>query len=135
MKTYKQYKKDKKSILINQLGDDEFTEQEEYFLELIHLDDLEIKFNFAISGYKNIIYYFYDNKCLIENDKNIKIGVNKELIFDKIANNIHYNVYNAYTLTYNTIEILIEKYFDLDNINLSNLFDYHIYEIENILTN
>ena len=81
-----------------------------------------------------MIYYFYDNKCLIENDKNIKIGVNKELIFDKIANNIHYNVYNLYTLTHNTIEILIEKYFDLDNINLSNLLDYHIYEIENILT-
>lgn len=132
MKTFEEYDIKYKSFL----GNDEFLEMEEYFLELINLDELEIKFNFKIESIKDIMYYFYKDICLIENDKNKKIGINKELIFDKIKDNIHdiRNVDYKYTITMNTIEQLIKKHLNLGNVIIHNLYDYHIYEIEKTLT-
>ena len=45
-------------------------EKEELFLQLAHLDELEIKFDFI--EYENIIFYFYKDKCLFYQNKKSK---------------------------------------------------------------
>ena len=62
MKTFEQYF----NLLIENFNNKE-KEMEEFFLQLSHINELDIKFNFI--EYKDTLFYLYKNKCLFDQDK------------------------------------------------------------------
>lgn len=64
-------------------------EKEKLFLELSHLDEIEIRFDFI--NYKTLLYYFYKEINLFEQDKiRLYFWINNEEIwshFESIFNN------------------------------------------------
>ncbi|MCK9445736.1 hypothetical protein M0Q50_02460 [bacterium] len=111
MKTFEKYKKD-----IN------LDKQEELFLELAQLDELDIRFDFI--ELPEDLFYFYKEKCFFVQDKNGKcFRINDDDIWSIFRNNIGM----SYTATQSFMNIMIKKYFGLYAYN--TLF-IHIYTID-----
>lgn len=85
-------------------------EKEKLFLELAHLDDLEIRFDFLELG--EYMFYYYKEKCLFgQEKKNKKFYVSRYEIyrFFEKAFNFSHKEFDDYILN------IIYKYFKLDD--------------------
>lgn len=84
------------------------------FLELSHLDEIEIKFD--LLEYENMLFYFYNQTCLFYNTKKINseyIYINYEDVWGKFIG-IYDNQYIK-----DNIKIILKDYFtSLTNIEL-----------------
>lgn len=99
-------------------------EKEKLFLELAHLDELDIKFDFI--RYPIEIFYYYENHCLfnkIKTQNKFYINHNKIWIIFK----------NRYNLKYidikNFMKIMLDKHFNSkgyipDLYNFRNYFQF-----------
>ncbi|MCK9447241.1 hypothetical protein M0Q50_10360 [bacterium] len=86
-----------------------FDEKEKLFLEIAHLDDLVIGFNFIDTYNRNSLRYSYYNKWYFCLDKGVK-----EFFIDMNLWNIFRNRYNMpYIDVQVFFENMIEKYFNI----------------------
>jgi len=96
---------------INYIKESKQDEYEKLFLELAHLDELDIKFDFI--EYKNYIFYFYNETELFDQYK-------KSRDFYINNNEIWSFFKTKYSLTYNDIQSitkdLVERHFKLKYI-------------------
>ncbi|MCK9446764.1 hypothetical protein M0Q50_07895 [bacterium] len=86
-------------------------EKEKLFLELAHLDELEIRFDFVDNDYENYIYYFYKEKCFFAKDKsNRHFYIDYDYILFKLMKKYMMDLYD----TINFISNMLKKYFKVD---------------------
>lgn len=89
-------------------------EQEELFLELARLDELEIKFNFINTP--NKLFYHYDGILYFINEKENKyFSINRNWICFEFKNEFGFD--ESETLSF--METMIEKYFGLYNYKMT----------------
>lgn len=87
-------------------------QHEELFLKLVHLDELEIKFE--LIKFENILLYYYKNICLFFVDKiNQSVYINLDEIWYKISNTMPYD-----EDVYKFMNSMINKYFNFDNYKI-----------------
>lgn len=83
-------------------------DKEKLFLELAHLDELEIRFDFI--EYKNSLYYFYKKNCLFDQNKKRKIfWINYSKIWRVIEKKFDINDKE----TKDIMSSMVEKHFKL----------------------
>jgi hypothetical protein len=91
---------------------DEYDEKEDFFLELAHIDELQIRFDFI--KYKIYMFYCYENnRSLFHKIKKRKIFyIDDFYMFSKFEKKFHTNYKNTRIF----MKKMIDKYF--------NLYDY-----------
>ena len=96
---------------INYIKESKQDEYEKLFLELAHLDELDIKFDFI--EYKNYIFYFYNETELFDQYKKSRdfyINYNEIWSFFKTNYNLNYDDIKSIT------KDLVERHFKLKDI-------------------
>lgn len=89
-------------------------EMEELFLQLSHMDELEIVFDFTELESSEYISYYYNDEFVFEQNKKMKcFGINYKH-FTPIRDKFYINNYDMSIL----LNSMIEKYFNLYNYNL-----------------
>jgi len=116
MKTYHQYISELHSeFTINESNEDDIEKQ---FIELSHINELEIKFDF--DDWSDYLFYFYNKSEIFDNDKRLK--------YFYINNKIWKHLENEFNLEYVELSYImdkiIEKHFNLKDVSAS----------ENVLT-
>lgn len=97
--------------------DNYYTEEnfEELFLELIHLDELEITFDFF--SYNFELYYLYNGKKIIIQNKHSTTFWIEFDIWDKIKNNLDFD----YKEIRNHLVDMVYKHFGLIDYSIRHL--------------
>jgi len=127
MKTYYQYIADLKNQRFFNIKESNEQDYDKLFLELAHLDELEIKFD--LIKYEDYIFYFYNEKVLFDyNKRNGWFFIN----FDDV-----WSIFkNMYLLSYDFIKYIINKpivkYFKITNIDISSLNNNGCSEVNNL---
>ncbi|MCK9445933.1 hypothetical protein M0Q50_03475 [bacterium] len=112
MKTFEQFEN------INEL--------EKSFLELAHLDELEIKFDFM--RYESDIFYFHNYKCLFKLvKKNVFIYINSDEIWSVFENKFGLD----YIKTTKFMGDMIHKHFKLNSYKISKYENWLLRSIDN----
>lgn len=104
---------------------EQYKDMEQLFLELAHIDELEIRFNF-ISNHNNSILFFYKDIWLFDQDKKTKeFYINYDNIWLIIKSKFNLKIKEIrYFFTY-----MIEKYFNLTGYEP---FEYTIKDYNNM---
>lgn len=83
-------------------------QMEDFFIEVAHLDELEIKFDFI--EYNGLfLYYYYNNVRLFDMTKKFKYFHINSLIWKSFSSKFNLDYNNAQSI----LSSMIEKYFNL----------------------